>query len=296
MLLLGSCFAENMAEKFAHFNFLHLVNPFGILFHPPAIEKFLDYAVNGKEFSQPDIFHHNERWHCFDAHSELSSADPDELIINLQNAAISTRAFLAGTTHVVVTAGTAWVYRNSIGSLVANCHKVPQREFSKELLEVEAIDESFQNIIRLLKQSNPEIEIIFTVSPVRHIKDGFVENQRSKSHLIAGLHRALGSGAEKFASYFPAYEIMLDELRDYRFYADDMLHPSKQAIDYIWEKFTKAWVSAAAHEVMNDVAQVRKALAHRPFNPESESHRKFQEINRQKVESLQMRFPYMRFQ
>lgn len=294
ILSLGSCFAENMADKFAYFNFSCLANPFGILFHPLAIERFLRFSVEGKQFSGADVFFHNGRWHSFDAHSGLSAAEKEVIIGNLQNATASTKHFLRGATHAIITLGTAWVYRsNDSGALVANCHKVPQREFSKELLTPEAIAESLENTMRLLRKINPGVQIILTVSPVRHIKDGFAENQRSKAHLLTALHRVLEAQS---GHYFPSYEIMMDELRDYRFYAEDMLHPSQTAIDYIWEKFAHGWISPAAFPVMEEVAAIRKALAHRPFNPDSESHRNFRASTEGKIALLQSQYPHISFE
>lgn len=288
-----------MADKFAYFNFRHLANPFGILFHPLAIEKFLQFAVDAPQFSETDVFFHNELWHSFDAHSDLSATGKEEIIGNLQNAVTSTNQFLSEATHIIITLGTAWVYRNnSSGNLVANCHKVPQREFSKELLTAETIVGSLKNSIGLLRKINPEIQIILTVSPVRHIKDGFAENQWSKAHLLTAVHQVLDNQSSHYqlaTSYFPSYEIMMDELRDYRFYAEDMLHPNQTAIDYIWEKFSRSWVSETAFPVMEDVIAIRKALAHRPFNPDSESHRKFMATTEEKIATLQTRYPHISF-
>lgn len=291
---LGSCFAESMADKFAYFNFRHLVNPFGILFHPPAIEKSLQFAVGAVPFSEADVFFHNGRWHSFDAHSDLSASEKEETVGNLQNAATATNQFLSEATHIIITAGTAWAYRNNAsGNLVANCHKVPQRDFSKELLTVETIARSFENMVGLIRKINPGIQIILTVSPVRHIKDGFAENQWSKANLISAVHQTVAGFGN--VHYFPAYEIMMDELRDYRFYAEDMLHPSQTAIDYIWEKFSRGWVSETAFPVMEDVMAIRKALAHRAFHPDSESHRKFVVSTEEKIAALRSRYPHISF-
>lgn len=292
---LGSCFAVNISEKFDYFKFDNTVNPFGILFHPLALEKFIGFAVNKKQFAESDIFFHNERWHCFDAHSDLSHQDKNRLLDNLNNSIALANSQIQNATHVIITLGTAWIYRDIASQeIVANCHKVPQKEFEKELLPVETIRESLGQIIAFLQKANPEIHIIFTVSPVRHLKDGFVENQWSKANLISALQQTIQNMPQ--ASYFPSYEIMMDELRDYRFYDQDMLHPGATAIDYIWERFAGAWIAESAFPVMEEVAAVQKALSHKPFHPGSERHTSFlQSLERKKV-SLQSRFPSIRFE
>lgn len=294
VLSLGSCFAVNMAEKFAYYQFRQAVNPFGILFHPRAIEKIIGWASENKRFTANDIFFHNQRWHCFDVHSDLSAADPQTLITNLNTASQALRKEMLQATHLIVTYGTAWVYRQkSSGNLVANCHKIPQADFTKEILPVEAIAQSIAQTIGLIQMLNPKAHLIFTVSPVRHLKDGFAGNQRSKAHLIAGLHQAL----EQFpkAGYFPSYEIVMDELRDYRFYEADMMHPNRLAIDYIWERFAQNYIASDAFAVMEKVADIRKGLSHRPFDEDGTAHQKFLSKLRDEIQALQKQHPYMQF-
>ncbi|CAM3404576.1 GSCFA domain-containing protein [Flavobacterium longum] len=300
VLSLGSCFAVNMAEKLGYFQFRQTVNPFGILFQPTAIEKLLERAINDSPFNETDIFYANDRWQCFDVHSDLSHPDATIFLHRLNEALATTRGHLQQASHVIVTLGTAWVYRHkSSGNRVANCHKIPQTEFTKELLPIEAIAESLSRIVSLVSRDNPSAQLIFTVSPVRHLKDGFVENQRSKAHLIAALHTVLdkqsGHQPPVTSHYFPSYEIMMDELRDYRFYADDLLHPSPMAINCIWEKFAASWVSPEVFPVMAEVDAVRKAQSHRPFNPDADSYRKFVQATTEKIAALQVRFPHMAF-
>ncbi len=243
VLLLGSCFVENIGDKFNYFKFQSLQNPFGILYHPKAIESLIFNSINEKEYDESDIFYHNERWHCFDAHSDLSSPSKEELLSNLNDAIKQTNQQINKSTHVVITLGTAWTYRFiETDTIVANCHKVPQKKFLKQIQSVKSIIESLEAIIELIKSVNPKVSILFTVSPIRHIKDGFVENTQSKSHLISAIHQVVEP--RNNVHYFPSYEIMMDELRDYRFYAEDMLHPNKIAINYIWECFQKVWISS----------------------------------------------------
>lgn len=292
---LGSCFAVNIADKFDYFKFQNTVNPFGILFHPLAIEKFVDFAVSQKKITGSDIFFHQERWHSFDAHSDLSTPDKTELIQNLNRVIEQSHEHLKKATHIIITLGTSWVYRNSETNwIVANCHKVPQKQFKKELLSVEAIQQSINNSLACIAKINKKAQIIFTISPVRHIKDGFVENQISKSHLISALHHVLQSPSST-RNYFPSYEIMMDELRDYRFYTEDMLHPNAVAIEYIWERFSQTWISETAVATMAEVEIVQKGLAHRSFNPDSEMHRVFLQKLQTKITQLQQQFPHISF-
>ncbi len=294
---LGSCFAVNMGEKLNYFKFKNTINPFGILFHPLAIEKFIGYALQQKQFTEADIVYHNERWHCFDAHSDLSNPDKDKFLDNLNAAVTSTGIALREATHLIVTLGTAWVYRhNQSGDVVANCHKVPQKEFSKELLSVTAITQSLQNSIAILQDVNLNLQFIFTVSPVRHIKDGFTENQWSKANLITALHETLNTESYKLnTGYFPSYEIMMDELRDYRFYAPDMIHPNNVAIDYIWERFTERNISDTAYPAMKEADAIQKGLQHRPFNPNSEEHKTFLEKLQQRINKLKEKYSHISF-
>jgi len=294
---LGSCFAVNIGQKFDYFKFRNITNPFGIVFNPLAIEKIIGFAVNGYTFTEADIIFNNERWHSFDAHSDLSNPESTILIDNLNKAAATLGSELKHASHVIITLGTAWVYRfTKSNALVANCHKVPQKEFLKELLSADAIAQSLKNISELISSVNPGAKIIFTVSPVRHIKDGFTENQWSKANLISALHQMLNTDHRTLnTSYFPSYEIMMDELRDYRFYAEDMIHPNQVAIDYIWQQFTSAWISDEAQNTMKLADSIQKSLLHRPFNPNSESHKKFAANLGTKIAILQEQHPHIQF-
>ena len=297
ILSMGSCFAVNMAEKLDYFKFQNTANPFGILFHPLALEDAIRFALNEKQFGESDIFFHDERWHCFDAHSDLSDANKAQLLENLNTNSMLIKSAVANASHLILTLGTAWVYRNTQSlEMVANCHKVPQKQFKKELLSSQNIRQSLLSIMELLRLENPEIQVIFTISPVRHLKDGFSENQWSKSNLISAVqeivHQFQNSGN---VHYFPSFEIMMDELRDYRFYAEDMIHPNKTAIDYIWKRFTETWISESSIPVMEQIDVIQKSLRHRPFNPNSESHIIFLSKLSDKISMLQNQFSHIRF-
>ncbi len=297
VLLLGSCFSENIGAKLAYFKFQSQQNPFGILFHPLAIEKVLKKAIRKEEYTANEVFFFNESWHCFDAHSSLSQTSKEKILTALNEAIVVLSAYIVKASHICITLGTAWTYRNTATqNVVANCHKVPQKEFVKELLTVPQIVKSLENTIESIRRINKTAQVIFTVSPVRHLKDGFVANQRSKAHLITAIHQFLMS--QKCAancSYFPAYEIMMDELRDYRFYTSDMVHPNELAVAYIWERFVASWVDENTALTMKKVDAVQKGLEHRPFNPNAEQHQKFLKNLEIKITNLQKEYPFMQF-
>lgn len=295
IISLGSCFAVNIAEKFNYFKFQNIVNPFGILFHPIAIHTIIRRAVEEDFFAESELFFHNERWHCFDAHSDLSSVNKEELLQNLNQNLSFLKSKIESASHMLITLGTAWVYKEKTSQkIVGNCHKVPQAQFEKELLSATQIEAAISDTISLLHRVNPNLNVVLTISPVRHLKDGFIENQQSKANLIIGVHQAIHQQPTT-TSYFPSYEIMMDELRDYRFYAQDMIHPNQTAIDYIWERFAETSISAAILPIMDEVESVQKALAHKPFNPNSESHQKFMLQLNQRILRLQQKNPNITF-
>jgi hypothetical protein len=298
ILLLGSCFSENIGAKFEYYKFQATTNPFGIIFNPVSIERILSRIVNQDYFTEKDIFYHNERWHCYEVHSELSIGNKEAFLKELNSIIEQSYNQIIQSTHLIITYGTSWVYKlKATNEVVANCHKVPQNQFNKEILSVEVIEQSIKKTIDLVRKINPNCAITFTVSPVRHIKDGFVENQRSKAHLITAIHDIITDGHPERSrgTYFPSYEIMMDELRDYRFYDKDMLHPNQVAIDYIWEQFCESNVSKECYPIMQEVETIQKGLTHRPFNTNSESHQQFLSALHQKMKLLQEQVPAIKF-
>lgn len=295
ILLLGSCFSDNIGKKFDYFKFQNLKNPFGILFHPKAIETLIENTINQKAYSEIDVFFNNEQWHCFDAHSKLDNPSKEDLLNELNKQINSTYKKIQEATHIIITFGTGWIYRFlESDKIVANCHKLPQKQFKKELLSIDEIIESLKNIVTQIGRVNTKASIIFTVSPVRHIKDGFIENTHSKAHLLSAIHNVIplfGDGG----LYFPSYEIMMDELRDYRFYAEDMIHPNQIAINYIWECFKEVWIADTVIKTMDNVDSIQKGLQHKPFNPNSEAHQQFLQKLEAKKKQLQSQFPHMIF-
>ena len=294
LLLLGSCFSENIGEKFSYFKFQSTINPFGILFHPVAIENLITRSVNKDYYSESDLYFNNEQWSCLDAHSKLNKTSKEELLNELNTQLDETHNQLKVSNHLIITLGTSWVYRHiDTDKIVANCHKIPQKQFLKELLSADEIAESLEAIVSLVKSINPKISFLFTVSPVRHIKDGFIENTQSKAHLLTAIHKIIEPRKQMY--YFPSYEIMMDELRDYRFYNADMIHPSLVAIDYIWEKFKRVWLSEDALETSEIVASIQAKKAHRPFHPNSQAHQEFLSKLQNDIEGLQLKYPHINF-
>ena len=296
IITIGSCFAVNMGDKLDYFKFQNTTNPFGIIFNPVSIEKLIVRAVNQKKFTEEDVFYHNERFHCYEVHSDLSSANQQELLDRLNASLEFTYQKIKTATHILITYGTSWVYQEkNSGAVVANCHKMPQSHFDKHILSVASIEAAIQNTVDAIRKINPNCSFVFTLSPVRHIKDGFVENQRSKAHLITALQNLLSNHLLDKAIYFPAYEIVMDELRDYRFYGDDLVHPSSMAIEYIWQRFRASSISETAMSTLDEVEAIQKSLLHKPFNPLAESHQKFESKLHEKISKLQEKYPFMKF-
>jgi hypothetical protein len=295
LFLIGSCFAENIADKFSYYKFQNYNNPLGVLFHPLAILDLLTKAQNNYVYADKDLFFSNGQWQSFAAHSHLNSPSKIQLLERLNSAVQTTRKQLCDTSHIVLTFGTAWVYKHIQSQVVvSNCHKQPQKEFEKFILSIDQLTAAIESIISIIKSMNKEATIIFSISPVRHLKDGFVENTHSKSQLIASLHPIVVK-SEK-THYFPSYELLMDELRDYRFYKDDMLHPSQLAIDYVWDKFKATWIEAAADPIMKAVNHLQKGMEHKPFNADSKAHKVFLDTLRVEAETLMSRFPFMKFE
>lgn len=290
ILLCGSCFVENIGEKLEYRCFNALINPFGILFNPVSLAKSLDMIMERSAFEAADTIFHNGLYHSFFHHSRFSLPNQEEHLRALNDASEKARDFLKKSNKLIITLGTAWIYRHKERNLVvSSCHKIPQTDFEKSLLSVDEITAVLSQTFERLLAFNPKIEIILTISPVRHIKDGFVENQQSKSALILAV-KALREKFEEIA-YFPAYELLMDDLRDYRFYADDLLHPSAAAVSYIWERFCDVYFDDKTLKITEDIDKIRAAAAHRPFHAESGAYRDFCEQNLTKIQALRRRFP-----
>lgn len=274
MLMMGSCFAKNISAKLIHAGFDVDVNPVGILYNPVSISQTLTNLLDKKEFLEGDIFEYNGLFQSFSHHGRFSGTEKDKVLWEMNTELRKSQARLREASYLVVTFGTARAYRLlSNGRVVANCHKLPNYYFSNNLLSMNEIVEPWLRQIERIRQINPKIRVIFTISPIRHWKDGATENQVSKSLLFLAVQEILRWSKE--SSYFPSYEIMMDELRDYRFYAEDMLHPSNQAVDYIWERFGNTYFTDATKALIRDWESIQQALNHRPFNPDSTEYKQF---------------------
>lgn len=293
VVLLGSCFSEHMEAKFKYFQFETFSNPYGILFNPKAIEKAVIDCVHQKEFDIADLHQHNDTWLSLSHHSNFNQRDPEKVLTAINKKLMEGYKALKTASHVIITLGTSWVYQwKQDDSIVGNCHKIPQKEFYKLLLSSEQINTSLHNIIEQVQGINKEVNFIFTVSPVRHLKDGFAENTLSK----ALLHQAIHSLEKDLpVSYFPAYEIMMDDLRDYRFYKSDMIHPNEMAVDYIWDIFKDTWMTESTHSLMEEVEQIQRSLAHKPFDKDSDQHQQFLVKLEDKISALGKRHPQIKF-
>lgn len=289
-MLMGSCFAENMGDYLQKNQFQTLVNPFGIIFNTASLSKIIHRLVNLDYFTSKDCFENQGIWSSFEVHSCMNNLTEVEFLDNLNQQIDVAHRYIKESTVFILTLGTSWVYKHiDTNEIVANCHKIEQKKFEKHLLSTVENEKYLNQIIQDLKTINPEIKLIITVSPVRHIKDGFVENTLSKAQLISAIHSILTIDMD----YFPSYEIMMDDLRDYRFYAEDMLHPNQLATAYIWENFIQSYFSEETHQILKLVYQINNGLNHRPFNENHESHIKFKSDLSQKIHGLKQNYPWM---
>ena len=290
-LLLGSCFAENIGMRMKRYKLPVVFNPFGILFNPASVARTLTRLDSGKLYEANNLTRSGDLWVSFDHHGSLASVDRDEALKTINQAVQSGARALREAGYLILTLGTAWVYQlRETGEIVCNCHKRPSGEFLRRRLSV---DEVVGGFVPLLEGPLKDKPVIWTVSPVRHLGDGLPENALSKSTLIVAIHRLI----ERYPQccYFPAFEIMTDDLRDYRFYEKDMAHPSEVAVDYIWEQFCCAALDPSCTGVFRKIDALNRALAHRPLNPENPAYRAFRHQNAAEVRALQQAYPDLDF-
>jgi hypothetical protein len=293
LLLIGSCFSENIGSKLIANKLNTMVNPFGILFNPISIVNTLNDIIEEKEFAKKDLHFENGLFHSFAHHGSFSGPNSEEVLNRINQSRLEATLFLKKTDVIIITLGSSWTYRyNETSEFVANCHKVPNKEFTKELLEVGFIVEKLQGVIDKLQAINSNLKVIFTISPVRHWKDGAAENTLSKSILNVAIHQLARS---KSMHYFPAYEMVIDDLRDYRFYKEDMLHPNGVAIDYVWNCFQSSFFSKSTIELNKEIAKVVTATNHTPFYLQSGEHQEFLKKQLNIVEGLKSRYPTLSF-
>lgn len=290
ILSLGSCFAENIVRNLQQLRYNTAINPFGTLYNPISIRNSLALLLNSYEFEHQDLFFHNGLWNSFQHHSSFSSVNPSVTLEKINIELVKARARLQQSSVLIITLGTAWVFElKKTEKVVSNCHKLPANKFNRKRLSVDEIVKSMTPLFHYLKQHLPQLNIILTVSPIRHLKDGFVENQLSKATLLLATEELVQQN--DFIHYFPAYEIMMDDLRDYRYYADDLVHPSNLAIDYIWELFGGSYLDKKEQSIRNSIQKLQKALQHRSFNPTSEAHQQFIQQQLQALDKIQKKVP-----
>ena len=314
ILMLGSCFAENIGKKLIESGFNIVMNPMGILYNPISIHSALERIAEGREFTEDELFYHNGLWASFMHHGSFSHSDKNVALSMMNERLHQAHEQLQNTTHLIITFGSSEVYEHD-GQVVANCHKLPARQFTHRLLSTNEItdiycphvsEQSNENLAtqycppvlegravggrgqKLLSTLNSKLSTIFTVSPVRYLGEGAHHGQINNATLLLATDQICH---ETGADYFPSYEIMMDELRDYRYYANDMIHPSEVAIDYIFERFTETYLTDEAIRTAEEIKKIKKSLSHRPLHPDSIEYQKFQQKLTQQITTINQKYP-----
>lgn len=297
LLLVGSCFTEQIGKKLAAHKFNTLENPNGILFNPISIAKAIKSYAEEKTTNENDLFYHNELWASREHHTRFSDPDKQHALQKINTELHAAAIFIKTADWIFITLGSAFVYEwkditatDNYENVAANCHKIPTDKFQRRLLSTSEII----SVLKVMKDQvwdiNPEAKFIFTISPVRHLREGFIENNRSKAALIQAVHE-ITNGTNSF--YFPAYELVIDDLRDYRFFAEDLVHPNYAATNYVWEKFVPAVIDEDSQQIMKEINELNAAVNHRPFNENSVAHNTFKEKYYNKVVAMQQTHPYL---
>ncbi len=293
-LWMGSCFSDTIGRIMAGSKFPVLLNPFGTLFNPFSVMDNLRRLISGEPYTKADLYYHDGLWFSFSHYTGFAFPDADACLSAINVSLKTASDWLRQTDFLLLTFGTARIYQfKETGLTVANCHKLPAASFTTRLAEPAEIISNCDTALRELRKLNPAVQVIFTLSPVRHWSDGAESNQLDKSILHYSMHEILKRHDR--THYFPAYEIFMDELRDYRFYAADMLHPSEQGSQYIWERFSETWIDDASKKIMAGVTAVLKAVGHRPLHAESTNHKKFKHNTLKQIEHLTAMYPFLDF-
>ncbi len=291
----GSCFVENIGKKFDRYLFPSITNPFGTVYNPASIAKQIDIVLSNKIYTEADLFTHNGLYFSFDHHSSFSDIIPKQTLTKINTSLSLLREKIRQVSVMFFTFGTAWVYEyKKPKQIVSNCHKIPTSKFNRFRLEYEKIVFLIKSAISKIREINGDVKIVFTVSPIRHWKDGAVENTISKSTLHLAIHKIIKEVENTY--YFPSYEIVMDELRDYRFYAPDMLHLNEVAIEYIWEKFSDTFFNQTTKNIIHQIEKIQKGLEHKPFFKNSIEYREFVENLKRKILLFEKQYPYINTQ
>jgi hypothetical protein len=304
ILLTGSCFTEHIGNTLQELKFDTLQNPNGILFDPASVSASLISYIHNRQFREDELVYFNELWQSWQHHSIFSHIDRSACLRGINASQTRAHSFLKEAKWLIITLGSSFSYRlteEADASLrpssfptpwaVANCHRVPAQQFRKHFMTIGEIEADLDDCLQQLFQFNPGIQVIFTVSPVRHTRDGVIENNRSKARLIESVHHLVG----KFdrLCYFPAYELVIDVLRDYRFYDIDMVHPNYQATSFVLEKFTHHFIDPTARQMMEEIKKIVIARKHRPFQPTTQAHKRFLQEHWQRTHELALRYPFL---
>jgi len=300
ILLVGSCFTEHIGNALQDLKFQIFQNPNGILFGPDAVCKSLDSYVNNKSYNESGFFYHNETWNSWNHHSRFSNIDLKEAVRIINAAQEQAHQFLKNADWIIVTLGSSFSYRlteyadragSQLHEGVANCHRAPSNWFDKTLLEIDEIINLLEDTCKKLIAFNSKLKFIFTISPVRHIRDGVVENNRSKARLIEAVHHIVNK--YDAVNYFPAYELIIDVLRDYRFYDIDLVHPNYPATDFVLEKFTENCIDKDSQLLMQEIKKIVIARKHKAFQPQTKAHQQFLNNQFLKAQELQTKYPFL---
>ena len=300
LMLIGSCFTENIGAKFNAHLFEVMENPHGILFNPMSVEQSIFDCIHNKQYTANDLFKLNDVWNSWNHHSRFSSVHQEDALTKINTSIHKAHLFLKTANHLVITLGSAWLYQLtalaplSDGQVVANNHKAPASWFTKSLMPPDNLKERLSNLVHALLEFNSELHIVFTISPVRHLREGLVENNRSKAVLIHAVHEVIATMNQ--VEYFPAYEYVIDDLRDYRFYSEDLVHPNYAASGYVWEKLVETYMKDTTQVIMKQVAELQLAVNHKPFFAGSAEHQKFTQSCIDKTERLIQSYPNLPLQ
>jgi GSCFA family len=299
LLLVGSCFTEQIGKKLAAHKFDVVENPNGILFNPMSIAKAVMSYASEKLYNEDDLFYYNELWASREHHTQFSKIEKADALKSINESQQKAIDFIKNADWILLTLGSAFVYewkdivaKDNYENVAANCHKIPTDKFNRRLTNADEIKSVLQKMEAAVRAINPTVKFIYTISPVRHLREGFVENNRSKAALIQAVH-LLTNDTNVF--YFPAYELVIDDLRDYRFFAEDLVHPNYAATNYVWEKFTPTVIDEASQQLMQKINEINAAMSHKAFNPLSEAHKAFLKVNFEKVAKLQNAYAYLDF-
>ena len=300
IFLAGSCFTEHIGNTLSELKFSILQNPNGILFDPRSVCTSLISYIENKQYRKEGLFYLNEVWNSWEHHSKFSNIDPKEALSVINESQKLAHEFLKHADWLIITLGSSFSYKltdeadkanSSKGEGVANCHRAPSQWFNKYLMSIEEITTLLDTTYHRLKQFNPKLKIVFTISPVRHTRDGVIENNRSKARLIEAVHHMVNKFQALY--YFPAYELVIDVLRDYRFYDIDMVHPNYPATEFVMEKFRENFIDEESQLLMEEIKKIVTARKHKPFQPETNAHKTFLKIHLDKTKELQSKYPFL---